>query len=385
MSQNYNDDSENLIDYTKIEPWNSRDYPISVNSIKYNQDFSLLTLGTSKGYRIFLTSNLRAAHEPTDEVIKLGDISIAMAYYKSSLVFLLPSRFNKTYSNNEIIVFDDFYQSKFSAFKDKFEEILNFFVSKNVIFIVTLSKIIVLEILSFKIVDIINNINSINQLLSFNFYDFIAYSELKDKKNVFVKFYQNENYKIKSLKKSKISFNFDFMQTFQLSPTGNLLAIVSIYGNKIHIYYTQNGKLKDCLYISSYIQTIEKVFFSEKKSNYFLVLKNDNKFNVYKIGKAQVENPKCVCDKYDDSKATMQNQEEKNTGIFGYFRKFSKNYDIKDSHAHSEFNGNLLFIDFDRNKNKDIILISETGVFIKYHLKKRPCGHISPILSFQWE
>ena len=164
MSQNYNDDSENLIDYTKIEPWNSRDYPISVNSIKYNQDFSLLTLGTSKGYRIFLTSNLRAAHEPTDEVIKLGDISIAMAYYKSSLVFLLPSRFNKTYSNNEIIVFDDFYQSKFSAFKDKFEEILNFFVSKNVIFIVTLSKIIVLEILSFKIVDIINNINSINQL-----------------------------------------------------------------------------------------------------------------------------------------------------------------------------------------------------------------------------
>ena len=43
----------------------------------------------------------------TDEVIKLGDISIAMAYYKSSLVFLLPSRYNKSYSNNEIIVFDD--------------------------------------------------------------------------------------------------------------------------------------------------------------------------------------------------------------------------------------------------------------------------------------
>ena len=385
MSENNNDDSEDIIDYTKLQPWNSRDYPITVNSIRYNQDFSLLTLGTSKGFRIFLTSNLRPAHEPTDEVIKLGDISIAMAYYKSSLVFLLPSRFNKEYSNNEIIVFDDFYQSKFATFKYKSEEILNFFVSKNVIFLITLSQIIVLEILSFKIIDIICNTNSINQLLSFNFYNFIAYSELKDKKNVFVKFYQNDQNKITSSIIRKIGFNFDYMQTFQLSPTGNLLAIVSIYGNKIHIYYTQNGKLKDCLYLSAYIQTIEKVFFSEKKANYFLVLKNDNKFNVYKIGKNQAENPKCVCDKYDDSKVTVQNQEEKTTGIFGYLRRFSKNYDIKDPHAFSEFNGNLLFVDFDRTKNKDIILINESGVFIKYHLKKKPCGHISPILTFQWE
>ena len=384
MSENYNDDSE-VTDYTKLQPWNSRDYPITVNSIRYNQDFSLLTLGTSKGFRIFLTSNLKPAHEPTDEVIKLGDISIAMAYYKSSLVFLLPSRFNKNFTNKEIIVFDDFFQTKFATFKNKSEEILNIFVSRNVIFLITLSQIIVLEILSFKIIDIISNTNSINQLLSFNYFNYIAYSDLKDKKNVFVKFYQNEQNRITSSSLKKISFNFDYMQTFQLSPQGNLLAIVSIYGNKIHIYYTQNGKLKDCLYLNSYIQTIEKVYFSEKKSNYFFVLKNDNKFNVYKIGNNQVEIPKCICAKYDDSQVTVQNQDSKGTGIFGYLRRFSKNYDIKDPHAYSEFNGNLLFADFDRTKNKDIILINESGEFIKYHLKKKPCGHISPILTFQWE
>ena len=219
MSNKYNDVSEDMSDYTKLEPWNSRDFPLVVNSIRYNQDFSLLTLGTSKGYKIFLTSNLRPAHEPTEEVLKLGDISIAMAYYKSSLVFLLPTKNNKEFVNNEIIVFDDFYQTKFATFKDKTEEILNFFVSKNVIFLVTLSKIVVLEILTFKIIDIINNINSINQLLSFNFYNFIAYSELKDKNNVFIKYYQNEGHKITSLIKRKITFSFDYMQTFQLSPT----------------------------------------------------------------------------------------------------------------------------------------------------------------------
>ena len=373
------------IDYTKLEPWNHRDYPVAVNSIRYNQDFSLLTLGTSKGYRIFLTSNLRLAHEPTDEVKKLGDIGIAMSYYKSSLVFLLPSRYNRDFPNNELIVFDDFYQAKFASFKDKSEELLNFFISKNCIFIITLSKIIVLEFFSFNVIEIINNINSMNLLLSFNFYNFIAYTELKDKKKIHVNFYTNENNKIKSSVKKEIVYNFNYMQTFQLSPTGHIIAIVSVHGNKIHLYYTQTGKLKECILLSPYIQTIEKVFFSHKKSNYLFVLRNDNKFNIYKIENRSIDKPKCICDKYDDNKITTKDKEENNSGLFGYFRKYSKNKDVKEIHAYSEYEGKLLFADFDRNKNKDIIIINENGKFIKYHFNKKVSGHINPILSFQWE
>ena len=385
MSNEINDSQRNDYDFTKLEPWNPRDYPVVVNSIRYNQDFTLLTLGTSKGYRIFLTSNLRLAHDPTDDVKKLGDIGIAMSYYISSLVFLLPSRFNRDFPNNELIVFDDFYQAKFASFKDKSEEILNFFISKNCVFIITLSKIIILEIFSFNVIDIINNINSINQLLSFNFYNFIAYTELKDKKKIFVKFYTHKNKKIKSSVKKEIVYKFNYMQTFQLSPSGHILAIVSLYGNKIHLYYTQNGKLKECILLSQYIQTIEKIFFSEKKSNYLFVLKNDNKFNIYKIENRNIDKPKCICDKYDDNKITKKNKEENNSGLFGYFRKYSKNKDVKEIHAYSEYEGNLLFADFDRNKNKDIIIINKKGQFIKYHFKKKVCGRINPILSIQWE
>lgn len=383
MSEQKNN-TEEIVDFTKIEPWNNRDCPIIVNSIRCNQDFSLLTLGTSKGYRIFLTKTLRPAHEPTDEVDKLSDINIAISYYKSSLVFMLPSRYNKNYTNKEIIVFDDYYQTKFASFKEKSDEILNFFVSKDVVFIITLSNIIVLEILTFKIIDIINNINSMNQLLSFNYFDHIAYTELKDKKRVFIKHYYNENNKIVSQNKKSITFNFDFVQTFQLSRSGHILAIVSIYGNKIHLYYTQNGELKDCLLISQYMQTITKVLFSEK-SNYFFVLKNDKKFSVYKIGKEKVNKPKCICNKYDDSKVKPQDKEENNSGFFGYFRKYSKNKDIKDMQAYSEYEGNLSFVDFDKNQNKVLILINENGQFIKYHFKKKPSGHILPILNIQWE
>ena len=43
MSQDPNTDT---VDFTKIEPWNPSDLNVKVNSIRYNQDYNLLTLGT---------------------------------------------------------------------------------------------------------------------------------------------------------------------------------------------------------------------------------------------------------------------------------------------------------------------------------------------------
>ena len=382
-SSNIQDKNEE-IDFTKITPWNSREYPIRVNSIRYNQDFSLLTLGTSKGYKIFLTSTLRQAHDDSEIVKNLGDIYIAMCYYKSSLVFFLPSRYNKNFSSNEIIVFDDFYQNKIASFKDKSEELLNFFVSKNTLLMITLSKVIVVEIYTFKIIDIIDNINTMSKLLSYNFFDFIAFVKLKDKKKVFIKNYQNDNHKIVSLIKKTISSNFEFMQAISLSPLGNYIGIVSIFGNKIHIYNTPNETLKFCIYLGPYIYAIEKIFFSEQKSNYLFVLKNDNKFNIYKFPVDQGIK-KCICDKYDDSNITTETKEEGMPNLLNYFKKFSKNKDIWESHASGVLIGDIEFIDFDRNNNKYIININKKGEFIKYHFNKTPNGNILPILRVQWQ
>ena len=380
---NIQNSKENLSpDFDKITPWNSSGYPVQVNSIRYNQDYSLLTLGTSKGYKIFLTSNLLQAHEDTEAVKNLDDISIAMVYFKSSLVFFLPSRYNEVFTNSELIIFDDFYQKKIASFKDKSEELINFFLSKNIVLMVTLSRIIVVELFTFKIIDIIDNVNTMNKLNSFNFYDYIAYIKLNDKKNIYLKYYQSENHKIKSLIKKKFSSKFDFLQIISLSSCGNYLCTVSIFGNKIHTYDTKNEKLKCCMYLGASILVIEKIFFSEKKPNYLFVLKNENKFNVYKLPmKSQKEN-ECVCNKYDDSKIGSENKKE--GGFFGYFRRLSKNKDIWESHANGELDGQILFLDFDRNKNKDIIYINQNGEFIKYHFNKTHNGNILPYVRVQW-
>ena len=377
-------DDQFIKEISSIKPWNSKENPITVNSIRYNQDFSLLTLGTSKGYRVFLTSNLKLCNEETEINNNFGNINVAMVYFNSSLIFLLPSKNNEKYSNKELIIFDDFYQTKLASFKDKTEEIYNFFLSKNVLYVITLTRIIIVELFSFKIIEIIENTVYNGKLLSFNYNDYIAFTFNNDKKNIYIQNYNNENYKVMSRMKRTIhSSTFDFIQIFELSPLGDLIGVVSVFGNKMHIYYTKTGKLKECIYLGPIIQTIEKMLFSEKKPNYIFLLKNNNYFYVYKLNKVKNENPKCICDKYNDNDIFNNPQKDK-AGILGFMRKSSKNKDIKDPHTFSEYEGRILFVDFDRNKHKDLIFINYNGQFIKYHFNKKRSGNISPSITIQW-
>ena len=373
-------DNQKIKEISEIKPWNSSGDPLKVNSIRYNQDFSLLTLGTSKGYRIFLTSNFSLCNIETEITNNFGDIMIAMVYYKSSLVFLLPSKYKEKYSNKELIIYDDFYQCKLASFKDKNEEIKNFFLSKNVLSVVTLNKIIIIELYSFKTIEIIEKINFINKLISFNFNDYICYTYLQDKKTVYIKKYESENYKIVSQMNKIINSSFNFIQMIQISPSGDLIGLVTIFGNKIHIYYTHTAKLKECIYVGPTILTLEKMFFSEKKPNYLLLLNNANKFYIYKLNKG--ENAKCICDKYDDN--NIINGGESKSNVLGFIRKCSKNKDIKEVHAYSESDGRLLFLDFDRNKHKDLILIGYDGQLNKYHFNKKKTGKMSQNVRVQW-
>ena len=75
------------MDYTKITPWNSSEFPVKVNNIRFNQDNTLFTLATSRGYKIFSTKTLRKVQEETDLVRDFGDLKIVMVYYGTSIVF----------------------------------------------------------------------------------------------------------------------------------------------------------------------------------------------------------------------------------------------------------------------------------------------------------
>ena len=374
-------------DLSKIVPWNSKANPVKINTIRYNHDFSLLILGTSQGYKIFSTNNFKLLEEENNLKNKFGDIHIADLYYSSKLVFMLPSMFNKEYQNNELIIFDDYFQKKIGSIKLKEEKINNFFIAKDIIFIITLNNIIVLELYSLKVIEIIDDIAYNDKIISTNPFNYLAYSKNSDRKSIFVDYYKSENNKIIARKRKKIPTNFDFIQAIQFSPSGDKIVVVSIFGNKVHIYDTFSGTLKNCFFLGPKIQTIEKIFFSEKKPNYLLFIQNDKLFNIYKLGKINEKEQiqKCICniDNDQDLLSRVCEIDKKNEGL-SKPRTYSKNKNIKEPHAYSDLEVRLLFGDFDRNSHKDLIFINKEGKLIKYHFNKKKNGKISPILSVQW-
>ena len=377
-------------DLSKLVPWNSNENPLKVNSIRYNQDYSLLVIATSKGYKIFSSLTYKSLEEKNEEINNFDDIHVADTYYSSSIVLLLPSKFNKNYKNNEIIFFDDYFKKKIASFKLKNEYIMNFYTCKNLIIIITINKLIIIELISLKVIDIIEDIAYNDKILSFNSSNnSIAYTKAIDRKTLYINIYKDEKNFITSRKSIKINTNFDFIQIFQFSPSGKYIVVSSIFGNKIHIYNTADGNLKNCFFLGPKIQTFERIFFSEKKPNYLLFIKNDKNLNVYKLGKYKDKeiNYKCICnlDNDQDLVNRISQFEEQNQGNSNKInRSLSKNKNIKEPHVFTDFDERLLFGDFDRNKHKDIVLINKKGKLFKYHFNKKKGGKIAPIISVQW-
>ena len=377
-------------DLSKLVPWNSNENPLKVNSIRYNQDYSLLVIATSKGYKIFSSLTYKSLEEKNEEINNFDDIHVADTYYSSSIVLLLPSKFNKNYQNNEIIFFDDYFKKKIASFKLKNEYIMNFYTRKNLIIIITINKLIIIELISLKVIDIIEDIAYNDKILSFNSSNnSIAYTKAIDRKTLYINIYKDEKNFITSRKSIKINTNFDFIQIFQFSPSGKYIVVSSIFGNKIHIYNTADGNLENCFFLGPKIQTFERIFFSEKKPNYLLFIKNDKNLNVYKLGKYKDKeiNYKCICnlDNDQDLVNRISQFEEQNQGNSNKInRSLSKNKNIKEPHVFTDFDERLLFGDFDRNKHKDIVLINKKGKLFKYHFNKKKGGKIAPIISVQW-
>ena len=379
--------NKNSNESSKIFHWGSKEEQMKINSIRYNQDYRLIIVSTSKGYRIFSTSNFKLLSEENYDILNFGDIHIADLYYSSQLVFLLPSKFNKDYKNNEIIIYDDYFQNKKGNFKLKNESINNFFISKDIMFIITLKNIIIVELCCLKIIDIIEDIAYNDKIISINSFNYLAYSKQSDRKTIYINYFKSDNHKIISKYQKKIITNFDFIQIMNFSPLGDKIAAISIYGNKIHIYDSISGKLKYCIFLGPKIQSIEKLYFSEKKPNYLLFVRNDKYFSIYKLGKAKEKEqvPKCICNMDNDKDLLIRlNEIDKKNAGKSKPKTYSKNKNIREPHTFSDYDERLLFSDFDRNTHKDLVFINKNGKLFKYHFNKKKNGKMSPFISVQW-
>ena len=360
------------MDYSKITPWNIGEYPVKVNNIRFNQDNTLLTLATSRGYKIFSSKTLRKVQEETELVRELGDLKNVMTYYGTSIVFFTGKKNNKKITQKELIIFDDFTQKQIGKFESKKENIINFYVSKNAIFIALDNNLVILELISLKIINIIERVEINNKLVSFNINNNIAYILQNQPKKIYINKYAFKNNIISGLEKKYINCSFDWIQFIKLSQSGNFISIVSILGNKIHIYKISDCSLVKCILIGLRIYNIENISFisNKQKENYFFVNLNNNSIKIYRL--KNIEKNFCICDNYlDDDILTNKIKEDKINNFFSNYLFPIKKADITEFHLNIDSNNDIIFSEFFVNLFiKSFVIIDNKGFYYIYFFDK---------------
>ena len=380
------DSHENSKDLINIKPWNSKEFPVTINHIRYNQDNTLFTLATSRGYKIFSTNNLKQVHEETEKVRELGDLESVQTYYSSSLVFILPTKNNENYTKRELILFDDYFQKIIFKFQSKKENINFFYVGKYAICIALQTQMVIIELITLKIVYIITNIFSDEKLCSFNTYGFIAYTQKDEKYNVYLKILNIQNKKIVSIRNQILKPNFEYLQTMKLSPSGQFIALCSLFGNKIHIYYVENLILKECLYLGDEIYNIQKISFAARGEYFLLIQLNKKRMKLFELSNIIEGQFKCKCYNYKNEEMIKEviKKKENENGWFNYFKNMIylsyNNQPVEERKIDSGFvcvqsNEDIIFTDFVEsefmyNKKdldiKEIVIINGKGHYYKY-------------------
>ena len=359
------------MDYSKITPWNTGDFPVKVNNIRFNQDNSLMTLATSRGYKIFSSKTLRKVQEESELVRDLGDLNIVMTYYESSIVFFTGRKNNKNVTQKELIIFDDLGQKQIGKFESKKENIINFYVSKNAIFIALENNLVILELFSLRVINVIENVEINNKLVSFNVNDSIAYLLQNLKKNIYINKYNFKNNLITGKVSKCINCSFEWVQSLKLSQSGNYIAIVSTLGNKIHIYQTSNCSLIKCIFIGKTVFNIQNISFiyNKEKENYFSVNLNNKTIKIYRLN--DIQNSYCTCDNYlDDDILNGKVKNEKNNNILNYIWPM-KNDNITNYHLEINSPNNIIFSEFFINFSmKSLVIIDEKGFYYIYFFNK---------------
>ena len=359
------------MDYSKISPWNSGDFPVKVNNIRFNQNNTLITIATSRGYKIFSSKTLRKVQEETELVRDLGDLKIVMTYYESSIVFFTGKKNNKIITQRQFIIFDDYGQKQMGKFESKEENIINFYVSKNAIFIALENNLVILELFSLKIINKIENVEINDKLVSFNVNNSIAYLLQNQKKNIYINKYDFKHNLLSGKESKCINCTFEWVQSLKLSQSGNYIAIVSILGNKIHIYLTSNCSLIKCIFIGKTVFNIQNISFiyNKEKENYFSVNLNSKAIKIYRLD--EIQNNYCICDNHlDDDILNGKVKNERNNNILNYIWP-TKNGDITDYHLNITSHNNIIFSEFFINSlGKSLVIIDDKGFYYIYFFNK---------------
>lgn len=308
---------------TTIQPWN-KGRQIKINRLTYNQDHTLFILATSNGYRVFETRSLKLLSKVDDFQDIISDIAIACLFYCSSIIYFVGTEENITFSNNQLIVWDDSKNNKIATLILK-DPIQNLFVTERIIYVFTGTNVMFIDANKFQYIGKYEGVNMDNKLYSLSYNDILVYNTLKEKNIVNILKFKFKDQKLYKNKQRKIECNFPSIQAIKLSNKGNKMFVANSFGNKLHIYNLEVYEFEICLFIGEKIMNLENICFYPKSDNYIMLICDERKIQIFSIKNDFKYNYMCHCDEHDDNILLGKNKPEEKKSLFkGLLNNFQK-------------------------------------------------------------
>jgi hypothetical protein len=141
---------------------------ITINAMYINQNNTLLSLATTEGYEVYESYNFQKVSEESEIQELLGSIKIAIPYYESKLMILVGSDDNINLPSSQVIIWDDSAKKKLGVIIFK-EKVVNVCLSKEGIYIMIESKIIVFSMRELRYIIAINDIDTVRHKMCISY------------------------------------------------------------------------------------------------------------------------------------------------------------------------------------------------------------------------
>ena len=206
--------------------------------IKFNQDYSLFSIGTERGYKIYETFPISGIHEK----ILYGGISLCVLSYRSNYLALVGGGKLPKYTNKKVILYNDAEDCIESEFKFT-TPVKNVKFKKNLIFIVLEKKIYVFNVENSQNIDSFDTIVNKKGMIAINgspnktiMAHPIQFNDQPDKGYVGIKNYKTNKY-------FPLLVHEESLSNMAMDHYGLLLATVNDKGTIIRIHSIEDKTL----------------------------------------------------------------------------------------------------------------------------------------------
>lgn len=351
------------------------------NSIRFNQDFSLFSIATERGYKVYQTYPLADFHEK----ILYGGIYLCQMSYKSNFLALVGGGKMPKFTNKKVVIYNDSEDCIESEYKFT-TPVINVKFKKNFLFIVCEKKIYVFNTETTQNIDSFDTITNKRGIIAVNgspdktiMAHPIEFNDQPDKGYVGIKNYKTNKYFPLLVHEEPISFMEMDYYGLLLATSNDKGTIIRIHScvDKTLLYECKRGKDKAIINFISFDVDYKYIGVSSDRGTIHIwklneIIEKNKDSNINNNKKEKIVTKNIENDFVSIETENMINSNENNL-VEKYRVKKIKNYKSEGSFAKIKINKPKCIFSFNPDDIVVIISSDEKLIFSKIEKKGGYC------------